>query len=98
MANSATAEVIGQRIKKRRESVPWIDEDGELREGMSQRELARRVLVSQPSIHQWETGQTIPVHHHQWRLATALRLDHADLFGPVEDVAEENPMTQEDDR
>lgn len=41
--------VIGEQIKRHRE-----------KKGMSQDELARRVLVSRPTISHWETGKTMP--------------------------------------
>lgn len=83
----ATAEAIGDKIRDRRLCVPWIDERGELREGMSQGELASRLNYSQAAVSHWERGKKVPALATQWALADVLRIEHHKLFGPEQAAA-----------
>lgn len=82
--NRATAESIGAKIRKRRLCVPWIDERGELREGMSQATLAAKLNYSQAAVSHWELGKKMPELSTQWAIAQVLRIEHHALFGPTE--------------
>lgn len=83
----ATAENIGAKIRARRKVVPWIDDQGELREGMSQEELAKKLGYSQVAVSHWERGRRVPTLEAQWAIAKVLRVDTFDLFGPTEVAA-----------
>ena len=74
-----TSVVIGRRIRDFRES-----------HGLTQEALAKRLLIRQPSVSQWENGHTIPTLAMQRALADELSTRRSVLFRELveaEDVA-----------
>ena len=56
--------------------------------GMTQRDLACALKVTQAAISQWERGETHPSYKASSRLAKALGMSERDLFYPQEDHEE----------
>lgn len=69
MTTRATAETIGERIRMLREA-----------HRLTQRQLAARLNIAQPSVSQWETGRTVPTLPMQRALADELSTRRSILF------------------
>lgn len=63
-ADTEARKVRGERVRRRRREMK-----------LTQEALARLVGVSQPSLHQWEVGETQPTFDNRRRLAAALGFD-----------------------
>lgn len=69
--NTDLRTALGQRIRHARTNA-----------GLTTDQLADRVGVTRGAVSQWEAGIAAPAADKQLKLASALRLDWADLFRP----------------
>ncbi len=75
-------------LKRFGENLKWARQDA----GMTQKELASSLYVSQQVVHRWEAGETLPQADKLQDIARILCVSIDDLFDECEDVFQESYM------